>query len=263
MEKDQQETFFRRFKKNAMDRLPLRWYMFVNLFFTFAAGVLANVLLYQFGMESMAFRLPLVVGLAYVSFFFWTWCWACLLPGELLSGSAHQGHGSELMDMLEVTMDGTDLIVSCPPPSSGGGGGDVGPGDAAGLFTDEGGVLLLILALFGALFLGVQGYLVYEAPVILSETLLEFFLATYFVQKCQKWKYKPDWFGTILRATFIPFVLVLALSWGVAAVSAQACPKATRIVQVIRHGELGNKGCGLCRKRTKSPRIKAEAPIRH
>jgi len=100
---------------------------------------------------------------------------------------------------------------------------------------DEGMVLIvfgiLLLVIFGA---GV--YLVWEAPVILSEAAFEVLLASG-VWKAAKSASRTGWIGSAFRATLIPFAIVLAMTVVFGMVAHHYCPHAATLADIIR-------GCG-------------------
>jgi hypothetical protein len=77
---------------------------------------------------------------------------------------------------------------------------------------DEGaGLALLALGVLLAVVFGAGLYLIYSAPAILSEAVFEFLLAGSLVRRSKKMD-DPDWMGSVLRATWVPFAVVLAIS---------------------------------------------------
>ena len=54
-------------------------------------------------------------------------------------------------------------------------------------------------------------YLIYEAPVILTEAAFEFLLASGMIRRFRRMD-EPDWLGSVFRMTWMPFVLVLLIT---------------------------------------------------
>jgi hypothetical protein len=101
---------------------------------------------------------------------------------------------------------------------TGGGIGEVVENVAEGGLSalgEEGGivaiVILAVLAFFMTVIVGAGVYLVYEAPFILSEAAFEFVLAASLVRGTKRID-SSDWLGSVLKTTWIPFVITLALA---------------------------------------------------
>jgi hypothetical protein len=80
---------------------------------------------------------------------------------------------------------------------------------------------------------GVGIYLVWEAPVILSEAAFELVLASALGSAAGRMQ-QPGWMGSVFRATWLPFALVLAMATAFAGVAQHFCPEATRLSEVLR-----------------------------
>lgn len=122
------------------------------------------------------------------------------------SGSSHGFHG-----------------FSSGSGSSGSGGGDDGDG-------------LLLLVLFCVLVAAVFGagvYVVYQAPAILSDAAFQAALAGGLVPAA-KGVHDRGWFGSVFRATAIPFAIVLILSGVFGYEAHRRCPGAATAGQVLR-----------------------------
>ena len=90
------------------------------------------------------------------------------------------------------------------------------------------GVLLAVV--FGA---GI--FLIYSAPAILSEAAFEFLLAGSLVKRSKKMD-DPDWMGSVLRATCVPFAVVLVISIAMGWVLHEYYPEAARISDLFGRG---------------------------
>ena len=110
---------------------------------------------------------------------------------------------------------------------SGGGGGGGGGGDGDGL---------LLLVLFVVLVVAIAGagvYLVYQAPVILSEAAFQAVLASGLARGARD-SHDPGWAGSLARSTAIPFLLVLVLAGVFGYEAHKHCPGAATVRQVFR-----------------------------
>lgn len=111
---------------------------------------------------------------------------------------------------------------------SGGSGFDLDFGDDGCLGIV---VLLLLVALALAIF-GAGAYLIYQAPAILAETAFQAALASGLV-KASKGMDDPDWKGSVFKATWLPFVIVLTLALTFSIAAHSYCPAATKATEVF------------------------------
>ena len=128
--------------------------------------------------------------------------------GESSASSASSSHG---------------LFSRLGGSSSGGGGGGDGDG-------------LLLLILFGVLVAAVCGagvYVVYQAPVILSDAAFQAVLAGGLAHTARG-VHDRSWERSILKATAIPFGLVLVFAAVFGFEAHRLCPGATTVRQVLR-----------------------------
>ena len=79
------------------------------------------------------------------------------------------------------------------------------------LDLDDGFWVVAVLGLIAALFVGAGVYLIYEAPVILSEAAFQVILAGGLARGARQ-LHRGDWMGSILRATWLPLTVTLLLS---------------------------------------------------
>lgn len=160
---------------------------------------------------------------------------------SLSSGGGHFGGGgasgvfSNAGDTVHQAA--SEAIVSAPVESAGGGivdaAGSAAGEAASGIFEDAG-IVLVILGILLALVFGAGMYLVYEAPMILSEAAFEFILASSLIKGMKKMD-NPDWMGSVLRTTIIPFGFVLVIAIIAASVAQSAHPGATKMSEVLQH----------------------------
>lgn len=107
-------------------------------------------------------------------------------------------------------------------------------GEAAGSALEEGGIILVVLGILLAFVFGAGIYLIYQAPMILSEAAFDFLLASSLVRGVRKLD-RPDWMSGVLRTTWIPFAVIMLLSILFASAAHNYCPHATKLSEVLRH----------------------------
>jgi hypothetical protein len=88
---------------------------------------------------------------------------------------------------------------------------------------------LLLLVIFGA-----GAYLVYAAPEILSEAAFQALLAAGLIKASRKIT-RRGWIGSVLRATCIPFLVVLFMTGIFGWVAQTYYPHATRLAEIFSH----------------------------
>jgi len=118
--------------------------------------------------------------------------------------------------------------LSSPSSGSSGGGFDLDLGD-------DGCWPIVVLLLLVALVLGIFGagaYLIYQAPAIFAEAAFQAALASGLI-KASKGIDNGDWKGGVFKATWIPFVSVLALAMTFGLAVHHYCPAATKASEVF------------------------------
>ncbi|MEP7339847.1 MAG: hypothetical protein ABI977_19060 [Acidobacteriota bacterium] len=93
-------------------------------------------------------------------------------------------------------------------------------------------VLLLLMALLAAIF-GAGAYLIYEAPVIFGEAAFQAALASGLI-KASKEIDNADWKGSVFKATWMPFAIVLTLAIAFGLAAHRYCPAATKASEVFK-----------------------------
>lgn len=252
-----------RLRKFLSKRLFLRFHMFLILSGTFFSGLLATKLLLLLHVKSMLIRYPVAVAAAYLAFFGFVKLWLIYLS----SSGSNSRLGQEAADGIGDITNIADIPSGSFPPSSsgvsgggghfGGGGasgsfesgadsvhtstsgtGDVGDGiadaagDAASGIFEDAGIVLLVLGALLALIFGAGAYLIYEAPMILSEAAFEFLLAASLIRGMKKID-NPDWMGSVLRTTIVPFLFIFAIATLIAYIAQAAYPQAYKLSEAI------------------------------
>lgn len=219
---DSRSVLLARLKHRIESESWPRLQMMVIVALTGGAGLVASFALLRAGVDSMALRYPLALGFAYLVFLGLLWLW--------------------LHTRTEDYVDVPDLsgASSCSGDGAGfsGNGGKFGGGGAGGSFddasssslidndalpsvvreagssvdADELAIPLVVLALLLGTALA-SLYIVYAAPVLFAELLLDGMLA------CSLYRHlkatdRPHWLATACRRTVLPFALT-ALFLGV------------------------------------------------
>lgn len=212
--------------------------MLVLVAVTAACGLLSSALLLHAGVTRMAVRYPLAVGLAYLAFLGLVAIW--LRRFQL---RARDSRGSEdggvVFDIVELPVDA--MWSDAPTSDSGGGPGFGGGGSSRswseatantvtthspapsstadletsvgggwGVDLDEGALWLIPVAVIGLLALGVLIYVVYIAPALFAELLLDAGLAAGLYRLLTRVE-RRSWLTTAIRNTVVPAALVAAL----------------------------------------------------
>jgi hypothetical protein len=262
-------AFRQRFLLRLRSRFALRLHMTLIMMVVVASGVLFSRLLWAHGhgLHSMAVRYLTTVLLSYGVFFvcfrIWLWFmesdsqaeWDAPDLGNLAGGGGGGGGGSAQADVAVSDCGGGDWggdvdagaggdwsaaeIAEAGGDAGGGsGGGGGGGGDWGGDLggADEGVVLILIGVVVVAV-LGAGVYVVWEAPLIMSEAAFQVVLAGALARTARRARdgqlapsgATPSWSWLVLRKTWIPLAVVLLVA-GLAGFMAKAhCPSAQRM----------------------------------
>ncbi|MGE0102091.1 MAG: hypothetical protein AB7H86_06950 [Blastocatellales bacterium] len=159
--------------------------------------------------------------------------WGGFGGGTSGGGGASDSWGESASEWLSSTE---------PPPSAspgsfslGGSGSSSGKGSGGSLFDldlgDDGCLPIIVMILLAALILlifGSAAWLIYQAPAIFAEAAFEAALASGLI-RASKGIDSPDWKGSILKATWLPFVLVLVMSIALGWTVNEFCPDAATI----------------------------------
>lgn len=108
--------------------------------------------------------------------------------------------------------------------------GDIGGGDEGGCLIAFGIMIvvgLLALAIGGAFFIISMG------PEILIEAAFSALLAGGLIKSGKKVS-DPDWIGSVMKATWIPFAIVLVMAWIFAGMADAVMPQAQTFNDVWR-----------------------------
>ncbi|TAL24004.1 MAG: hypothetical protein EPN94_08270 [Nitrospirae bacterium] len=231
---------------------------------------MATKILLLLHVQKMFVRYPLAVLFSYLSFFMFVKIWLWYVSASSKSNIT-ETTGDAVSNIIDIPgLPGGESSINAEPFSSG--GGNFGGGGASGAFEqvggtvsepsngilssasgitdsggsdavtevasgaadfDEGGIILIVLGLILVIIFGAGVYLVYQAPIILSEVAFDFLLATSLLRSSKKID-SPDWAGSVFRATRIPFLLVLIITVGFALFIDSYFPGATKLSEVLR-----------------------------
>jgi hypothetical protein len=212
-------------------RFSLRLHMTLILFATAMAGVSASKLLLLAGLDNPAIRYPLTVLFAYLIFFvaikFWLWIivGSAAVPARISPDSSSNtasfnvpdGPGSSIPDIAfsggggKFTGGGASASFGHAVSTGGTSGGSSSGGGFGSLDLDEGIGVIIVVAVLALLLFAVFGigfYLVYQAPAILSEVAFDSVLAVSLIKKSKK-MHDPDWIGSVFKATWKQFAVIL------------------------------------------------------
>jgi hypothetical protein len=206
-----------------------RFQMFFFLFIAAATGVFASALGHAAGVNSMAIRYPLCVGIAYVAFLFLLSLYVSQHRSNRKRSGVNPVDGS-LLDLANVQPPipslGHHAATTNSVPRQSSGGFDVGGVDGEGIVV----VLLIVVALGAALLAG--GFVLYQAPVIMAEILVDGALFLGLAKRIDRLETR-HWLATAIRRTWIPLVLVTVTFMLVGAALESVVPGATTMSQAF------------------------------
>ena len=223
---------------------------------TGAAGFLASYSMLQAGVAEMWFRYLCAFGIAYLVFLGLLWLWLRTSASDYgdvpdVSGLV-PAPGGDGASVLRYSGKGGDFAGggasgSFDTPASeviafdGQGAGALFDGDAVGKAVgaaaeaDELAIPLIVLVLFGVLLCS-SFFIIYSAPVLFAELMLDGILATTLYRRLRRLETR-HWLETAVRRTAWPFLitalLVAACGWGMKAYA----PEAQSIGDVIEHAK--------------------------
>ena len=240
----------------------LRLHMTVILVATFAVGLLTVHGLFVIHVAKLWMRYAIAVIVAYAAFLgllkIWLFYFAiCIRHAhgkgssggidtsdfcDFSSGGSSSGSSSSISDFSSGGGKfggggasgswGTaepQSVVAAPVKGSGGGGS--GGGFSLDLDGDEIVLVLIVIAVATAI-IGAGAYLIWAAPTILSDTAFNAVLASALIHKTKKVSH-PDWIGSVMHATAIPFLIVFALTILMGWYAQHICPSALRVRDAI------------------------------
>lgn len=208
----------RRFVKR---HFSVRLHMTLILTAVALIGAGANWLLLTAGVDSMPARHLVAVSAAYAGFFGLVALWLAWFRHRVRPTASS---GISRGDVAEASLDLAELAADTG--GSAGGSGDLDLGGA-----DDAGAALLVLAVLVVL-LVLGGYFIYQAPALLGDAAFEVALAAGLVRPTRRLE-RSDWTLGLLRATWLPFLVVLALTVGAGIYVQKTCPGAHRVTDAL------------------------------
>lgn len=241
----------------------LRLHMTVILVATFAVGLLTVHGLFAIHVAKLWMRYAIAVIVAYGAFLGLLKIWLiyfgiCIRHAHGKSSSG----GVDITDFCDFSGGGSSS-GSSSISELGSGGGKFGGGGASGAWgsaepqpvvvaplktgsassVSHGGglsldldgdeiVLVLIVIAVATAIIGAGAYLIWAAPAILSDTAFNAVLASALIHKTRKVSH-PEWVGSVLHATAIPFSIVFALTILMGWYAQHICPSALRVRDAI------------------------------
>ena len=185
---------------------------------TGVAAFLTSAVLLRLGVTQMVVRYPIAIAAAYGVFIMLIgfWLWLQKNESDMLDAAWEVLGRTDLVGDGRVSSTGGsvnllgDMSTPAVPPVSGGGGGGGGPSfDIVGIDVDLDDAIWVVLAIV-VLIAGLLAilYIVYIAPILLTEVLVDGLLAAglYKTVKGVEGRY---WMTTVLRKTAIPAILAL------------------------------------------------------
>lgn len=202
-----------------------RLQMCTLLTLTGAAGFFTSYGLLQWGVDSMALRYPVAVGAAWGVFLLLLRLWLLIQErgwGDLVDAG-------DAVDMVDAGADGLGLGMRQGGGFSRSGGGG-GSGFDFSFDLDESAVLVVVaILILAATALGVAFWVVWTAPVLLAEVLVDGLILTGLYHRLKHAEEPEHWLFGVVRRTWIP-ALVTALLFSVSGWLLQrAAPEARSI----------------------------------
>ena len=207
---------------------------------TGAAGLLASFLLLQAGLQTMWLRYPLALGAAYLVFLALLWLWLRTNAQDYIDAPGGLGDTGG-------TPDGAAL----PTPVSGGGGDFAGGGasasfdapdtvtnplsDGLGSVADADEFAIPLAVVVFAIGLALSSlYVVYAAPVLFAELLLDGALAATLYRRLRGLESR-HWIESALQRTAGPFLLTALFLILCGAAMQWYAPQAHSLGDVLQH----------------------------
>ncbi|TGL55421.1 hypothetical protein EHQ58_18520 [Leptospira ognonensis] len=193
-----------------------RFQMFVILSATFLSSTLSSIILFNFGISLMYVRYPLAIFAGYLSFFLFLKIWI------FFAFKGMNLHPSESIELLRIDSNnsynaGNINITSAPYDF---------------LFEHEQAFLIILFLIFSLSILVIFGYVIFIAPVFLSELVFESFAMTFVYSKIKNYQ-QIGWYGVVIKNTIIPFLILLAISTLIAFSIQSAFPEIKNMSDLI------------------------------
>ncbi|HEY3444874.1 MAG TPA: hypothetical protein VGK67_00865 [Myxococcales bacterium] len=225
-----------KFKTAVKDGFLVRFHMALILSGVTLVGMFANKLLFRLGVATMEARYPVAVLAAYLAFFAGVWMWiayvqstaprhllepalaAPMVAAALAVDRGRPRPGANVLENLDLE-DALDVAD---------GAGDVADGlgsigEAAGSADD--GMAYVLIALLVLAIVVAAGWLVWQAPAILSEAAFSATLAGA-LRKAARDEDGPHWAWHVFKKSVLPFAVVALVAAGIGFGLRVVCPQA-------------------------------------
>ncbi|MBM3793198.1 MAG: hypothetical protein FJW31_03835 [Acidobacteria bacterium] len=208
-----------RYKVSLAKRYFLCFHMGLMYLAASIAGVGMSKALLKWGMLNPLWRYPLAALAAYAMFVAMLRMWIFYVQH-----AEREQNATRLLDAgVDAADAGLDLASFAP---RGGGGGLNGPA-----FDIDGDAFWIVAALMAllAVIAGCDGYLIYIAPDFLPELAVSTALGAS-IERAAKKAEARGWLVSAVRATAIPFAVMLVLSMVLGSAVQAVCPGAVRLM---------------------------------
>ena len=229
--------------------------MFVIVGGTVAAGLLVTKILLITHERNLAFRYGLAVVLAFAAFLGFVKLWLGYV-GFCVRRKGNGGDGLDWLDAVDFDCGSVSSGGGGGPQFESGGGSSFGGGGAGGSWGEpvaapvkassssgsgfnlgdicdgDEGMLVVLVALLVLAIAAAAIYVIWAAPAILSEAAFQGALAAALTRRAKKISH-GTWQGSVIRATVIPFAIVLLFAVALGWYAQKRCPAATRLREAI------------------------------
>jgi hypothetical protein len=253
-----------------------RLQMSILLALTGASGFLTSFILLKAGVGSMALRYPVAVMVAYGVFLLLLRVWLAIQKdgwgdvtdfvdggdladiavdgvtsvGEAAGGGFSGGGGSFGGAGASTSFQAPAPLASSPPPapmavrSASAGGKSSGGGKGLGLsfdLDDSGFLVLLAVLILAVAVLGAAFYVLWTAPVLLAEVLVDGLILTGLYRRLRKTEEPAHWILGAVRRTWIPALAVAVLFSFAGHLLQKAVPEARSIGPAMKAVSAGEE----------------------
>ena len=252
--------FAQRFRQRIVRQYMVRFHMSLLLAATMASGVLCSKLLLVAGLHSVLYRYPIAVIGGYLVFIGLARLWVAYV---LINAVADRGHifaSARSASSSGIDLDANLGTVGHSSTGSGAlfGGGDSGGAGASDVWEssspqlsatpatggnggsfhfpsidldidfDDGFWILIVLGLLVLVLGCAGGYLIWAAPQILPEFALSALFSSSLTGAAKRAE-RQGWVVSVLRATYLPLLAILAVTIALGVVVHHHCPGADKL----------------------------------
>lgn len=236
-----------------------RLQMMLLVALTGGAGFLASFVMLMNGIDSLVWRYPMAVGIAYVVFLLLLWLWL---------RTTHDDYVDISSDIAELLPDAAGEAAE----NYSGGGGNFGGGGASSQWSstsseplvelpelpdvpapdvsaaadaDELAIPLILIVIIAGILLTVllaSASIVYSAPVLFAEIVLDGVLSASLYRRLRRIGAQRWWVHSAIRRTILPFAITAALLAVGGYAMSQYAPDARSVGEVIEHARMKERG---------------------